>query len=114
REEQHDLAGRRDACVDELSHPRGDRLRFALAPEDAAIAEAPLIGDEQLDGMPEDGIVELARRRERLVTVAELVVEELVDRSEDLGARAVVARERQPLRRALAPFAEHGDVGVPE
>ena len=64
--------------------------------------------------MAEDRIGELAGGRERLVALAELLAEEVVHRGEHLGARPVVARQRQTLRRRLAPLAEHLDVGVPE
>ena len=64
--------------------------------------------------MAEDRVGELARGRERLVAVAELLAEEVVDGGEHLGPRAVVLRQRQPQRRALAALAEDRDVGVPE
>ncbi len=57
-----------------------------------------LVGDEQLDRMAEDRVGELARGRERLEAVAERGLEEVVDGGEHLGPRAVVLRQRQPLR----------------
>src|SRR5262249_24090290 len=50
----------------------------------------------------------------RLVAVAERGAEEVVDRREHLGARAVVRGQRQPLRRSLAPRAEDVDVRMTE
>ena len=67
REQQHDLAGRRRAGVDELADAARDRLRFALAPVRSGVAVAALVADEQLDRMAEDRVGELARRGERLV-----------------------------------------------
>ena len=64
--------------------------------------------------MSEDRVRKLARRGQRLVAVAELLAEKMVDRGEDLGARAVVPGERQPQRCTLAALAEDGDVGVAE
>ena len=64
--------------------------------------------------MAEHRVGELARRGERLVAVAELLAEEVVDRGEHLGPRAVVPRERQPQRRPLAALAEDLDVGMAE
>ena len=64
--------------------------------------------------MAEHRVGELAGRGERLVAVAELLAEEMVDRGEHLGSRAVVARERQALRRCLAALAEDRDVRVAE
>ena len=113
-EEQHDLAGSRRARVDELAHAPRDRVGLALTPRRAGFAVARLVGDEQLDRMAEHGIRELPGRGERLVALAELLVEEVVDGGEHLGPRAVVARQRQPLRRGRAPLAEDVDVGVPE
>ncbi len=113
-EEEDDLAGGCDAGIDELADTRRDRLRLAVAPGDRLALEAALVGDEQLDRMAEDRIGELARGGELLVAVAELLAEEVVDRGEHLGPRAVVARERQALGGALAAIAEHVDVGVAE
>ena len=64
--------------------------------------------------MAEHGIRELARGGERLELVAEVRTEELVDRRQHLGARAVVPRERQQLLRLCAPLAEDADVCMPE
>ena len=102
------------ARVDELAHASRDRLRLALAPVRAGIAVAALVADEQLDRMAEDRVGELARRGERLVVLAELLAEQMVDRGEHLRPRAVVEGQRQVQRRALAPLAEHRDVGVAE
>ena len=62
--------------------------------------------------MAEHRIGELARRGERLVAVAELLAEEMIDGGEHLGPRAVVPRERQPQRSALPALPEDRDVGV--
>ena len=51
---------------------------------------------------------------ERLVVVAELLAEEVVDGREHLWPRAVVAGQRQALRGCLAALAEDGDVGMTE
>ena len=80
----------------------------------AGAAVRGLVGHEQLDGRPEDGVGELARGGERLEVLAELGAEELVDDREQLGPRAVVPRQRQQRVRAGAPLAEDLDVGVPE
>ena len=114
REEQDDLAGRGCAGVDELAHPPRDRRRLAVAPVRACLAVAALVADEQLDRVPEHRIRELARRVQLLVARPELVAEEMVDRREHLGPRAVVERQRQALLGAFAPVAEDGDVGVAE
>src|SRR5262249_58087194 len=89
-------------------------LRLGAPPVRAAPGVRLLVGDEQLDGMTEDGIGELTRRSERLVALAERRAEEEVDRREHLGARAVVRGQRQPLRRSLAPGAKDVDVRVAE
>ena len=73
-----------------------------------------LVGDEQLDRVPEDGVRELGRGGERLVLVAECAGEEVVDRGEHLRARAVVAREREQVRGLRSALAEDLDVRVPE
>ena len=73
-----------------------------------------LVAHLQLDGMTEHRVGKLTRGSERLVVVPELLTEEVVDRSEHLGPRAVVAGQRQVLRGRLAAVAEDGDVGVPE
>ena len=64
--------------------------------------------------MPEDRVGELGRGGERLVAVAEVGAEELVHGREHLRSRAVVPRQREELRRLLAPLAEDLDVRVPE
>ena len=114
REQQDDLARRGRALVDELAHAARDVLRLGAPPVHAAPGVRRLVGDEQLDRMAEHRVGELARRRERLEAVAELRLEEVVDRREHLGPRAVVLRQRQPLRRGRAALAEDLDVGVPE
>ena len=65
-------------------------------------------------GCPEHRVAVPGRRLERLEALAELTGEELVDRGEHLGPRAVVQGQRQHLRRRVAPVAKHLDVGVPE
>ena len=114
REEQHDLARRRLAGVDEVAHARRDVPRLGLAPVDAGLAVAVLVGHEQLDRRPEGGIREAARRLERLERVAEVGGEEVVDHVEHLGPRAVVLGQREHAADLLAPLAEDLDVRVPE
>ncbi len=94
---------RRAICRASARRQRSPRLAIRLA-----------VGDEQLDRMAEDRVGELARRRERLEAVAELGLEEVVHGREHLGPRAVVLRQRQPLRRRRAALAEDVHVGVPE
>ena len=84
REQQHDLPGLRGARVDELAHAAGDVPRLSAAPVLAGVGVARLVGDEQLDRVAEDRIGEVARGRERLELVAELVAEEEVDGREHL------------------------------
>ena len=107
-EEQHDLARRRDAVVDELAHAARDRPRLAVAPALPRLAVAALVADEQLDRMAEHRVGELTRGGERLVAVAELLAEEMVDRGEHLGPRAVV-----PARAAAAAPRARGARGRP-
>ena len=92
-EQDDDLSGLRLTGVHELADTRGDAPRLACAPVLARAGEGRLVGHEELDRMPEDGVCELRRRGERLVVVAEGVAEEVVDRGEHLGARAVVPRQ---------------------
>ena len=89
-------AGR--AGGDELVDALGDVTGFATAPMLAGVGIARLVGDEQLDGMAEHRVREVARGRERLVFVAERGLEEVVDRGEHLGPGAVVAPEHERLR----------------
>ena len=113
-EEQDDLARSRRLCVDELAHAPGHVLRLGAAPVRAAAGIRLLVGDEQLDGVPEDGVGKLARGGERLVALAERRAEEVVDRCEHLRPRAVVLGQRQPQRRSGAARAEDVDVRVAE
>ncbi len=83
-EEHHDLAGCRVACVDELSNPARDVTRLGAAPVHAGLPGRLLVGDEQLDGVPERGRARALGRLEALELVAELRGEELVHRLEDL------------------------------
>ena len=89
-------------------------LRLGAAPVDARVRVGRLVRDEQLEGCPEDRVAVAFGRRQLLEALAELVVEQLVHRREDLGPRAVVERQRQHVWRRLAPVAEHRHVGVPE
>ena len=115
RGEQHDdLAGFRLAGVDELAHTSCDPPGFARAPVLLRIGEARLVGDEQLDGMPEHGIRELRGCRKRLVVVAERIAEEVVHCLEHLRSRAVVAREREQRGRLRAALAEDLEIRVAE
>ena len=72
REEEHDLARRRLARVDELFHALRDVLGLGRTPVDARVLVARLVGDEQLDRGAERGILEAARSRERPERVAEV------------------------------------------
>jgi hypothetical protein len=83
-EEEDDLARRRVAGVDELAHPAGDVPRLGAAPVDARLPRGRLVGDEELDGVSQGGLVALGRRLEALELVAELGGEELVDGGEHL------------------------------
>ena len=85
-EEHDDLARLGLAGVDELAYAARDAPRLALAPVLAGVGEARLVGDEQLDRMPEDRVRELGGRGERLVVVAERVPEEVVHGREHLRA----------------------------
>ena len=113
-EEEHDLARGRGALVDELAHTPRDRTRLRAAPVLAGVLVARLVGDEQLDRVAEHGRLEFARGGERLEAVAELGLEQVVDRREHLRPRAVVAREREHLTRGGASLAEDADVRVAE
>jgi hypothetical protein len=113
-EEHDDLAGLGLAGVDELADPRRDPASLARPPVLVRSGEARLVRDEQLHGMPEDRIGKLGRRGERLVVVAELVGEQMVDGGQHLRPGAVVPRQGVQARRPLTPLAEDFEVGVPE
>ena len=113
-EEEDDLTRRGRAGVHELADAPRDVASLGAPPVLARVAVARLVGDEELDRVAEDRIRELAGGGERLVLVAEVGAEELVDRREHLGPRAVVARQREKLRRLLTPLAEHLHVRVTE
>src|ERR687883_143508 len=113
-EEEDDLAGGGVARVDELAHAARDVARLGAAPVLAGVAVARLVGDEELDRVPEDRVGELGRGGERLVAVAEVGAEELVHGREHLRPRAVVPAQREELRRLLPPLAEDLHVRVPE
>jgi len=113
-EQEHDLARRRLASVDQVAHARGDVPRLGLAPVRAGVGVARLVGHEQLDGGPERRVGEAARGVERLEGLAEVRCEQVVDHVEHLGARAVVLGQREHAADLLAPLAEDLDVGVPE
>ena len=114
REQQHDLARGRRSLVDQLTNATCDVRRLRTPPVHARVRVRLLLGDQQFDRMAEDGVRELARRRERLEAVAELLVEQMVDGREHLRARAVVADERESSALGLAPLAEDLNVRVPE
>ena len=114
REQEHDLARRGRARVDQLAHAARDVLRLGAAPVDAAVRVGGLVRHEQLDRDPEDRIRELAGRGQGLELVAELGREEMVDDAQHLGPRAVVARQRQQRLRLPAALAEHPHVRMPE
>ena len=114
REEEDDLAGRGGARVDELTDATGDVPRLGAAPLHPGVGVRGLVGDEQLEWRAEDGIAVAARRRQLLKALAELVLEQLVDRSQHFRPRAVVERQRQHLRRRLTTVSEHRDVCVAE
>ena len=114
REEQDDLARRRLAGVDQVAYARRDVARLGLAPVDAGLRVARLVGHEQLDRRPEGGVREAARGLERLERVAEVGREEVVDHVEHLGPRAVVLGQGEHAADLVAPLAEDLDVRVPE
>ena len=115
REQQDDLAGRRRADVHELAHAARDVPRLGAAPVDARVGVRRLVRDEQLDRRPEHRVAVAGGRGERLEALAELLPEELVDRRQHLGPRAVVQVQRQDAAACgLAALAEHRHVGVPE
>src|SRR5439155_25237229 len=105
---------RRGARVDELAYPPRDVSRLGAAPVLARVAVARLVGDEELDRMPEHRVGKLTRRRERLEPVAEVGAEELVHGREHLGTRAVVPAQREQVRRLRAPLAEDLHIRVTE
>ncbi len=86
REEHDDLARLGLAGVDEVAYAARNAPRLSLAPVLGAVREARLVGDEQLDRMPEDWVRELGRCGERLIVVAEGVAEEVVHGRKDLRA----------------------------
>src|SRR5581483_7322017 len=114
RKEKDDLARRRRAGIDELAYAPRDDSSLAEPPVHACVCIAMLVGYQHLHGMAEDRIGKLRGGGSRLEPVAEVRAEELVHRSEHLGARAVVQRQRQQLRRARTALAEDADVGVAE
>ena len=61
-EEEHDLARLGLARVDELADAPRDLPRLGTPPVHAGARVARLVGDEQLDRVPEDRVGELARR----------------------------------------------------
>jgi hypothetical protein len=75
---------------------------------------ALLVGHEQLDRMAKDRIGELDRGGQLLELGAEVGAEEMVDRREHLGPRAVVAGQREERLGRRAPLPEDRNVGVPE
>ena len=113
-EEDDDLARHRLAGVDELAHAPSRSRGPRPPPVRSRPFEARLVGDEELDRMPEHGVGELGRGRERLVLVSERALEQVVDGREHLRTRAVVAPERQQLTGLRTALAEDPDVGVPE
>ena len=70
---------------------------LASTPVVAGARVTRLVGDEQLDGMAENRVGEIARCRERLILVAECRLEQVVHGGEHLGTGAVVAAEHQRL-----------------
>ena len=88
--------------------------RLGLAPVDAGLAVARLVGHEQLDRRPERGVGEAARGLERLERLAEVGGEEVVDHVEHLGPRAVVLRQREHAADLLAALPEDLDVRMAE
>ena len=88
--------------------------RLCPAPVHWSAGVAGLVGDEKLDRRAEDRVGEPPGRLERLEALPELAREEVVDRGEDLGARAVVLGEREDAAGLLPPLAEDLDVGVAE
>ena len=113
-EEEDDLPRRRASGVDELADAPRDVARLRAPPVDARLGCRRLVGDEELDGVPQRGQRSRRRRVEALELVSELGGEELVDRCEHLRPRSMVLRERKDGRRGSTALAEHGDVRVPE
>ena len=114
REQEDDLAGGRNPCVHELAHATRDVAGLGAAPVHPGLAGGCLVGDEQLERARKGGPRGAGGRLESLELVAELRCEELVDRGEHLGPRAVVSRQREDGRCRRAALAEHRDIGVPE
>ena len=112
--EEDDLPGGRDPGVDQLLHAPRNVSRLGPPPVHAGAGVGGLVRHEQLDRGAEDGIGELAGRRERLEFLAELGAEEVVDDGEHLRPRAVIARQWQQRLRPRPPFAEDLHVGVTE
>ena len=66
REQEHDLARRGGARVDQLAHATGDMPRLGAAPVDARVGVRRLVGDEQLEGRPEGRVAVAGRGHELL------------------------------------------------
>ena len=113
-EEEDDLARVRGAGVDELLDPPRHMPGLRAAPVHAGPRVRRLVGHEQLDRRAEDRVREVARGGEGLELLAELGAEEMVDHGEQLGPRAVVARERQQRLGLRTALAEDPHVGMAE
>ena len=109
-EQQDDLAGRRGPDVDELADTARNVARLGPTPMETRVGVRLLVRHEKLEGCPEHRVAVPCCRCQGLEALAELLREQLVDRGEHLGPRAVVRGQGQNLRRGLAPVAEHRDV----
>jgi hypothetical protein len=113
-EEEHDLARACRAGVDELADAPCDAPGFGPAPVGACLAEARLVGNEQLDRVSEHRLIERPSRCERLELLAERRGEQVVDGVQHRAARPVVPGQREDVRGRRASFAERRDIRMAE
>ena len=111
-EQEHDLARGCSPSVDELPHTARDMSRLRAAP--LVAGHGLLVRYEQLERPAEQRRPIPRGRLERLELVTERRAEELVDRTEHLGARPVVEGQRERDVGGVATFAEHGHIRMPE
>ena len=114
REQEDDLARRRDARVDESAYAVGDVPGLGAAPMESRARIRGLVGDEELDRRAEDRVAVALGRLERLEIVPERAGEELVHGGEHFWPGAVVERQRQDVRCRVTPVPEYGDVRMTE
>ncbi len=62
REQEHDVSGSAFPAVDECPYARRDVPRLAVPPRRPRLPVARLVGDQHLDGRPEEGVGEACRR----------------------------------------------------